>query len=99
MASKLAYQIADEVIKTLFTNGAGEKASHIVLELEDGHNGGGWGERPARVHVAEVIEKYIARIGAVEQMRAADGAWDCLNCKKPNIAVAEKCWFCETPRR
>lgn len=31
--------------------------------------------------------------------RAADGAWDCPKCKKPNIAVASKCWFCEAPRR
>lgn len=31
--------------------------------------------------------------------RAADGAWDCQNCKKPNINAASKCWFCETPRR
>jgi hypothetical protein len=31
--------------------------------------------------------------------RAADGAWDCPNCKKPNIAVASKCWFCESPHR
>lgn len=31
--------------------------------------------------------------------QGADGAWDCPKCKKPNIAVASKCWFCETPRR
>ncbi len=72
MASKLAYEIADEVIKTLFTNGAGEKASRIVLELEDGRDGGGWAERPARVHVAEVIEKHIASIKSAQQMRPAD---------------------------
>jgi DNA-binding protein Fis len=31
--------------------------------------------------------------------RAADGAWDCPKCKKPNISAASKCWFCEAPRR
>lgn len=27
-----------------------------------------------------------------------DGAWDCPNCKKPNINQAKACWFCEQPR-
>ena len=28
-------------------------------------------------------------------LAAGDWAWDCPKCKKPNIAIATKCWFCE----
>lgn len=36
----------------------------------------------------------IAR-GVVESL--FEDAWDCPNCGKPNIAVAERCWFCNHP--
>lgn len=67
MASELANKIADDIVAALFTNGAKQKARRLVLELENGHNGGGWSRRPARDHIADVIEKHIASIGAVEQ--------------------------------
>lgn len=35
-------KVADEIVNYMFTNGAGEKAQRLVLELEDGSNGGGW---------------------------------------------------------
>ena len=66
MPSQLAYQIADDIVKELFTNGAKQKASRLVLELAGGRDGGGWSYRPARNHIADVIEKHIARIGSVE---------------------------------
>ena len=34
----IAQQIADE----LFTNGANQVAKHLLLELDNGHYGGGW---------------------------------------------------------
>ena len=67
MPSELAYQIADEIVAALFTNGAKQKASRLVLELENGRNGGGWGYRPARDHIADVVEKHIASIESAQQ--------------------------------
>jgi len=66
MPTEKAYQIANDVITALFTNGANQKARRLVLELENGRNGGGWSFQPARDHVAEVIEKHLASMGAVE---------------------------------
>lgn len=43
-----AQEIADELTEHLFTNGFGEKAQRLVLELPGGGNGGGWGKRPVR---------------------------------------------------
>lgn len=40
--------LADEIVKTLFVNGAGQKAKRLVLELEDGKDGGGWGKKSVR---------------------------------------------------
>jgi hypothetical protein len=35
-------KLADEIVEYLFTNGAGEQAHRLVLQLLDGSNGGGW---------------------------------------------------------
>jgi hypothetical protein len=72
MPTKLAYEIADDVIKALFTNGAGQTASRLVLELENGRNGGGWGYRPARDFIVDVIEKHIARAALASNGEAAE---------------------------
>lgn len=66
MPSKLAYEIADDVIEALFTNGTKQRASHLVLELEGGRNGGGWSRIAAYNHIADLIEKRLASGGAVE---------------------------------
>ena len=46
---------ADEIIERLFTNGANEKARRLVLELQDGRNGGGWGKEPVRDLILDVL--------------------------------------------
>jgi hypothetical protein len=49
--------------------------------------------------ITKLLGVYPVKVEARPTPRAADGAWDCQNCKKPNINAASKCWFCETPRR
>lgn len=50
-SKELAKQITDE----LFTNGIGERAKRLVLELEDGKDGGGW----CKEAVEDVIERIL----------------------------------------
>lgn len=52
-------KVAEKIANYLFTNGAGEKAQRLVLELEDGSNGGGW----CREAVKTVI---VAKLKALE---------------------------------
>ena len=40
--------LADEIVETLFVNGAGQKAKRLVLELENGKDGDGWSKGPVR---------------------------------------------------
>lgn len=40
--------LADQIVEDLFKNRAGQKAKRLVLELEDGRDGGGWGRDPVR---------------------------------------------------
>lgn len=49
--------LARKIAADLFTNGAGEHARRLVLELEDGRNGGGWGELPAADRIAGVLAR------------------------------------------
>lgn len=100
MPTEKAYQIANDVVAALFTNGAKQKASRLVLELENGRNGGGWSFQPARDHVAEVIEKHLASIGAVEHNVQSDEA---VCTAKYHLLLAEKgdtvCGVCFSPLR
>lgn len=45
MPSTDTRDLAKEIAADLFTNGLGQHARRLVLELENGHNGGGWCER------------------------------------------------------
>jgi len=107
MPSELAYKIANDVIMALFTNGAKQKASRLVLELENGSDGGGWSMCAAHNHIADVIEKHIASMGAVEQMRAADGEpaepftykWHCSECNEWHSEKEFTCPKAAQPRR
>jgi len=55
-------KVADEIVENLFENGYGEKAQRLVLELEDGSNGGGWCKQAVKdVIVAKL--KALAVIG------------------------------------
>lgn len=43
--------LADEIVKDLFQNGHGGKAKRLVLELEDGKDGGGWDKGSVRAAI------------------------------------------------
>ncbi len=47
--------LAEEIVEELFKNGAGQKAKRLVLELENGKDGGGWGKRA----VSDVIINHL----------------------------------------
>ncbi len=51
--NKLAIKIADD----LFQNGIGVKANRLVLELEDGSNGGGWSKKAAIDRIEMILKK------------------------------------------
>ena len=37
-------ELSEQIAKHLFTDGSGERADRLVLELKNGHKGGGWSE-------------------------------------------------------
>lgn len=45
-------KLADEIVKALFINGAGQEAKRLVLELPNGKDGGGWSQAGARGAIA-----------------------------------------------
>lgn len=47
--------LADKIADRLFTNGAGERAKALILQLEDGGNGCGWSREAARKQIIEVL--------------------------------------------
>jgi len=51
-ARKLAGKIADE----LMTNGAGDKAQRLVMELKDGRDAGGWCRNAVIIVVERILE-------------------------------------------
>lgn len=55
MSEKEARALARRIVADLFTNGAGERAARLVLELPGGANGGGWSERGAAYRIARTL--------------------------------------------
>lgn len=62
--------VADEIVASLFMNGAGQAARRLVLELDDGRNGGGWSAGP----VKDVIVRVLLS-GAAKDVEGAVGGW------------------------
>ena len=56
-----ANKLADEIVEYLFVNGIGSKAQRLVLELEDGKDGGGWCKAAVRDVVVRVIQKWMGK--------------------------------------
>lgn len=46
----------EEVLNHLFTNGAGETADRLVLELENGRDGGGWCRGAVRDQICDALQ-------------------------------------------
>jgi hypothetical protein len=49
-------RLAERIAARIFTNGAGDVAERLVLELKGGKDGGGWGRKP----VVDLIAQEIA---------------------------------------
>ena len=55
MTPKEARSIAVRIAEELFTNGQGEEAVRLRLELPDGRYGGGWGQKPVIDKITDVL--------------------------------------------
>lgn len=66
-ARKLATKISDG----LFHDGLGRRAKRLVLELEDGRDGGGWCQSAAMDYIASILVldegKEVMRRGAEDE--------------------------------
>lgn len=52
-------KLADEIVKALFINGAGEEAKRLVLELPDGRDGGGWSQDGAHGAISAQLRLHL----------------------------------------
>ena len=52
-------KLADEIVKALFINGAGQEAKRLVLELPNGKDGGGWSQAGARGAIAAQLRVHL----------------------------------------
>ncbi len=59
MTKGKARDLAKKIADALFTNGAGETAKRLVLELEEKRTGGGW----CRSAVIDSIEEVLLKNG------------------------------------
>jgi len=50
-----AEKIAEALAEYFFTNGNGDKATHLNLLLEGGSYGGGWGRAPFKDYIKTVM--------------------------------------------
>ena len=48
-------KIAERIVSELFTNSMGKKVKRLVLELEDGFDGSGWG----KTSIKNIIIKHL----------------------------------------
>ena len=56
VSSDLLDAAIEEILNRLFTNGAGETAQRLVLELENGRNGGGWCRNAVRDQIRDALQ-------------------------------------------
>ena len=59
-------KIAEQITDYLFTNGAGQKAQRLVLEMPDRRNGGGWGREPMLHAILEQLETALKNAPPVD---------------------------------
>jgi hypothetical protein len=60
-------EIARAVAADLLRNGAGDVAKRLVLELENGHDGGGWSRAGIESRVEAVVKAHIERSSAASE--------------------------------
>lgn len=58
---EIAIIVSKQIVDKLFVNGAGQQAERLMLVLENGKDGGGWGKQPMRDiilnHIFEALEQ------------------------------------------
>jgi len=70
----LLNELAERIAKRLFVNGCGEHAKRLVLELDNGRDGGGWCESAVRDQVAAELAGIGAVLDAARRV-VANPAW------------------------
>lgn len=73
MSIKLAKRLAREITEELFTNGVNKKARRLVLEMDDGTNGGGWATYAAQDKIEKILIERLARNQSAQQDVQSDG--------------------------
>jgi len=57
VSSDAARYLAGKIVHDLFTNGIGDRASRLVLELSnEKRDGGGWSEYAASIRIEQIID-------------------------------------------
>lgn len=51
-------ELAEQIAKYLFTDGSGERAERLVLELKNGRKGGGWSEWAVTLAIKERLVSF-----------------------------------------
>jgi hypothetical protein len=54
-------ELAAEIAKYLFTDGTGERAGRLVLELKRGRVGGGWSEWAVTLAIKERLVEFFQK--------------------------------------
>jgi len=55
-------KLSERIAKELMTNGAGEEAQRLVLELPDGRDGGGWCKQSVIDTIETILQADFERV-------------------------------------
>jgi len=61
LSQLIAIELSQVVAADLFTNGNGDTAERLILELAEGEDGGGWSREAATKRIAFIIQKWLCR--------------------------------------
>jgi len=86
-------EIAAEIAKHLFTNGAGQRADRLVMELPGGGNGGGWAENCLADQIAKCLLASINSLSFSHKVTGTIGFIESDSAFGP-IRIFEKTWAC-----
>ena len=68
MEKPRASALADAIVKALFSNGSGDTARRLVIELADGSDGGGWSREGAFWAIMGVLDAETLLVKDAEPM-------------------------------
>jgi hypothetical protein len=94
MADELE-QLAEAITDRLFTNGMGEKARRLVIELEDGREGGDWCRSAVRDQILDALRgRSKQEILCGQMLKERDSRYTryiCIEQVSPPFAYARTC--------